>query len=399
MITTINALIVSSDPILVYDIHTFGKDLFSEFEVVNSAEDALEIHEIGRFDIIYISLNLPGMNGSELIKNIQNYDKKQQFIVLFDEDDDKQLVNILRYDVSSFILKPISLEKFIRVTNRAKLLMNDCITCESVRMLQGKVSNISHQNDLQSNLLIQQSKLAQTGEMISMIAHQWRQPLSVITSIIAAIQTRMDLDIYKKAKEPYDQLESDLKNAFERIEESADFLSKTVNDFRNFYRPETGICTFSVSELIDSVCRMALLDKNQLNIDLKIIQDDSITLSTFENELKQVLINIINNAKDAFIEKNIQNPKLRISLKQGGAFVYINIVDNAGGIPASISEQIFLPYFSTKSEKNGTGIGLHMAKTIIESHIAGTLTVTNNEAFGGADFCIKIPFSVQEKTA
>jgi two-component system, NtrC family, C4-dicarboxylate transport sensor histidine kinase DctB len=232
-----------------------------------------------------------------------------------------------------------------------------------------------------------------------MIAHQWRQPLSVITSIIAAVQTRMDLDIYKKSKEPYEQLEGDLKNAFEHIEESADFLSKTINDFRNFYRPETGICTFTVSDLIDSVCRMALLDRNQLNIDLKIIKDDSITLTTFENELKQVLINIINNAKDVFKEKNIQNPKLRISFKQGGAFVYINIVDNAGGIPASICEQIFLPYFSTKSEKNGTGIGLHMAKTIIESHIAGTLTVTNNEAFGGADFCIKIPFSVQEKTA
>jgi DNA-binding NtrC family response regulator len=152
MLITMNALIVSSDPILVRNIHTFGKDFFSEIDVVPTAEDALEIHEIGRFDVIYINLSLPGMNGLELIKNIKNYDKKQQFIVIFDEEDEKQLFNILRHDISSFILKPVSLEKFIRVTNQTKLLMLDCASCDSMHRLQSEVNNISHENDLQSNL-------------------------------------------------------------------------------------------------------------------------------------------------------------------------------------------------------------------------------------------------------
>jgi signal transduction histidine kinase len=291
------------------------------------------------------------------------------------------------------MIKPMSAQKFIAIANQASSLLKDAIDSKSTQALNDK---LSEEQELQTNMLIQQSKLAQTGEMISMIAHQWRQPLAVITAITATLRTRIDLDVYAKKENPYEQLEIDIRGAFERIEESADYLSKTVNDFRNFYRPETGLSTFKASDLIESVYRMALLDKTLLNIDLKTQYDDAIVLTSYENELKQALINIINNAKDAFADQNIQNPKLNISIKKGGEFVYINIVDNAGGINPNIIDQIFLPYFSTKSKKNGTGLGLHMAKTIIEHHVEGVLGVTNNIAFGGADFCIKIPINKKE---
>jgi two-component system C4-dicarboxylate transport sensor histidine kinase DctB len=395
----INVLVVANDPTLIYNFQEFAKDSFETLEVVDSTEAALNIHEIGRFDIIYIDLNLPNMSALELIKNIKNYDKNQEFIVLIDEKNKNELLPLIRNNISSFIVKPVNKEKFMQVTEKTKLLLKDCVTCISLQELQSEIEETSYQHGLKTNILIQQSKLAQTGEMISMIAHQWRQPLSAITAIVGSIRTRMELDMYKKNTDPYLALENDLYSAFHRIEESADFLSKTVNDFRNFYRPETGINKFNVSELIESVCRMALLDKDQLNIELKITADTSITLTSFENELKQVLINIINNAKDAFAEKSIQNPKLRIALKQGGAFVYINVTDNAGGIDPAHSEQIFLPYFSTKSEKNGTGIGLHMSKTIIENHLGGVLSMSNNMAFGGADFCIKIPLIKEDNIA
>lgn len=392
----VNVLIIASDPITVADIKEFGNDHFEQVEVVYSAEDALDIHEKGRFDIIYMDITTSEMSAIELIKNIKNYDINQQFIVLIDEKDKKNLFSMIQHDVFSFMIKPIYSEKFTRITNKTKALLLNCNTCDSLLQLQNKVQTTSHQNDLKTNILIQQSKLAQTGEMISMIAHQWRQPLSAITAITGTIRTQMDLDVYKNSENPYAKLEHDVFSAFERIEESADFLSKTVNDFRNFYRPETGISQFYVFNLIESVCRMALLDKDQLNIDLKLTMDKSIQLNTFENELKQVLINIINNAKDAFIEKKVVKPRFRISLKQGGSFIYINLTDNAGGIDPEIMDQIFLPYFSTKSEKNGTGIGLYMSKVIIENHIGGVLSMSNNLAFGGADFCIQIPSGRQE---
>lgn len=388
-----NALIISSSPDSVHHLNLAESDHFDEIEIVNSAEDALNIHEIGRFDIICIDLKLPGMKAVELISNIRNYDRNQLFAVMVSEEDNKQLFSLIKHGVSLFMAKPMSLQKFIDIANQAGCALKDASDTKSTQMLNEK---LSEQSDLQTNILIQQSKLAQTGEMISMIAHQWRQPLAVITAITATLRTRMDLDIYTNSENPYQQLEGDIYNAFERIEESAEYLSKTVNDFRNFYRPETGVSNFRASDMIDSVCRMALLDKTLLNIDLSINHDKTITLTTYENELKQAMINIINNAKDAFVEQKIKNPKMRISVKHGGEFVYINIADNAGGISPSIAEQIFLPYFSTKSEKNGTGIGLHMAKTIVEHHIGGTLSMINNMAFGGADFCIKIPIAKKE---
>ncbi|MDP2077091.1 MAG: HAMP domain-containing sensor histidine kinase [Sulfuricurvum sp.] len=393
MTKKLNALIVTSTPDAVHELNLVENDVFDEIDIVHSAEDALNIHEIGRFDIIYIDFNLENMNAKELISNIKNYDKNQLFSVIISEKDAPHLFSIIKNDVSLFMIKPISAQKFITIANQAASVLKESIDSQSTQIFNEK---LSQEHELQTNILIQQSKLAQTGDMISMIAHQWRQPLAVITAITATLRTRIDLDVYTKTQNPYEQLQADLCNAFERIEESADYLSKTVNDFRNFYRPETGLSTFKASELIDSVCRMALLDKALLNIDLKINHDDSIILTSYENELKQALINIINNAKDAFGEQEIENPKLRISVKQGGEFVYINIADNAGGISSSIVDQIFLPYFSTKSKKNGTGLGLHMSKTIIEHHIEGTLSVTNNTAFGGADFCIKIPINKME---
>lgn len=393
MTKKINALIVTSNPDAVHELNIAQSSNFDEIDIVTSAEDALNIHEIGRFDIIYIDFNLEKMSASELISNIKNYDKNQLFSVIISEEDAKHLFAIIKHGISLFMIKPITAQKFIDIAHQAASMLKDATHSESAQILN---EQLSQQNKLQANILIQQSKLAQTGEMISMIAHQWRQPLAVITAITATVRTRMDLDIYTKTQNPYDKLEADIRNAFERIEESADYLSKTVNDFRNFYRPETGLSTFKASDMIDSVCRMALLDKTLLNIDLKINHDHSIILTSYENELKQALINIINNAKDAFIEQKVENPKLRISVKQGGEFIYINIADNAGGISPSIIDQIFLPYFSTKSKKNGTGLGLHMAKTIIEHHIEGTLSVTNNLAFGGADFCIKIPINKME---
>lgn len=389
-------LIVESNLVLADEYRDILSHLFDTIEVVNSAEEALLMYEANRFSIILVNLDLPQMNGIEMISNIINDDNNQKFIALIDENDAAKLIELYRMNISSCIFKPFNLENFINIAyDMLRILSQDRLIEEQTKPSHLHVSEITENSKFSDPFLIQQSKLAQTGEMISMIAHQWRQPLSVITAITGKIRTRMDLDIYKRAEDPYAQLESDLHDAFIRIEEAADFLSKTVNDFRNFYRPANKVTTFNASALIDSVCRMALLDKNQLDIEVEIQKDESIVLTSYENELKQVLINIVNNAKDAFIEMDTVKPKLYITLKKEGEYVYLNIIDNGGGIPTAIIDKIFLPYFSTKSQKNGTGIGLHMAKTIIEHHIGGNLSVTNNELFGGADFCIKIPASIR----
>lgn len=384
-------MIVENDKALSNSSHELLAPFFDEIIVVKTVEEALSFYTPSTFAIIYVDLALLDMSGMELITKIRSLDRYQKFIVFIDENNIHMMVKLYEIGVTFFAVKPFIPKCFLQVTYDAiRILLPDQYVEEQVREFHKKLADITEENKLQCNLIMQQSKLIQTGEMLSMIAHQWRQPLSVITAIIATTRTRIGLDIYKRADDPYLALEEDLGNAFVRIEEAADFLSKTVNDFRNFYRPTNTANTFNVAELINSVCRMVIPEKHFLDIDLELNTDKSIVITNFENELKQVLINIINNAKDVFIEKNIENPKLRITLQKKEESIYINITDNAEGIPASIIEKIFLPYFSTKSAKNGTGIGLHMAKTIIERHIGGTLSVTNDEIFCGADFCIEI---------
>lgn len=364
---------------------------FDEIVAVTSACDAIGQYTPNTFAIVYVDLSLRDMDGMELIAKLQSLDKYQKFIVLMDKENVHLITKLYEIGVTFFAIKPFMPKCFLQVTyDVIRIVLPDQYVEEQVREFHKKLEDITEENKLQCNLLMQQSKLIQTGEMLSMIAHQWRQPLSVITAIIATTRTRMDLDLYKRSSDPYAAIEKDLHNAFVRIEEAADFLSKTVNDFRNFYRPTNTANTFNVADLIHSVCRMVIPEKHYLDIELELNIDTGIVITNFENELKQVLINIINNAKDAFIEKNIAKPKLRITLQKKDEIISINITDNAQGIPPAIIEKIFLPYFSTKSEKNGTGIGLHMAKTIIERHVGGTLSVSNDEMFGGADFRIEI---------
>ncbi len=389
---SMSALIIEDEIALAESYRDIIGRFFNEVEMVHNAEDALAIHEPGRFSIIYTDLNLPGMSGVELIKNIKNYDQNQKFIVISASDDPENLLGLLKLGVSSFIVKPFTIDSFVKVTrDKASIITQESVLKRRANQLHERLNEVTREKELQENMLIQQSKLAQTGEMISMIAHQWRQPLSSITTIIATLRTRLELETYQRQEDPYKALEKDLMDSFIRIEESAEFLSKTVNDFRNFYRPDNEAQTFNVFETVQSVIRMVTPDNHQLSVEIDAPKDKAIMLHTFEGELKQVLINIINNARDVFSEKNIENPKLSIIIKQLNDNVYLDIIDNAGGIPEEIIDEIFLPYFSTKTKKNGTGIGLHMAKTIIEHHMNGKLSASNNKLFGGANFTIKIP--------
>lgn len=393
----LRVMIIADDEALIVNIRSLLDPYFDEITFVSTAEQAMALYSPAKFAIVYIDLDLPGMGTMELIRNICHQDSHQKVIVFLEQHSIMQMLDLYELGVLFYVIKPLLSTYFFHVTyDVIRIVLPDQYVEEQVKEFHKKLQDITEENEVHCNLLMQQSKLIQTGEMLSMIAHQWRQPLSVITAIIATLRTRIELDIYKSAENPYAALESELVGSFIRIEEAADYLSKTVNDFRNFYRPVNTKNTFKVSEVIHSVCRMVIPDQHYLNIDLQFDIDNSIVITSFENELKQVLINIINNAKDAFCEKNIENPKLRITLRKNDKLIFISITDNAKGIPESIIEKIFLPYFSTKSTKNGTGIGLDMSKTIIERHIGGKLSVQNDAEFGGADFCIEIPMYPNE---
>lgn len=216
----------------------------------------------------------------------------------------------------------------------------------------------------QEEKMFQQSRLAQMGEMISMIAHQWRQPLSSINATVSSLQVKQALGNCD---------EQTYAGEFEKITEFVQHLSGTIDDFRTFYKPNKKLTKTSLESIIGKSLRIIEGSLRSLNIELIVESNSHDEVEVHENELIQVILNILQNAKEHFIDEKTQNPSIKIMTDSHT----ISICDNGGGIPQEIINKIFNPYFSTKNEKNGTGLGLYMSKTIVEDHHNGTFEVAN----------------------
>jgi len=242
--------------------------------------------------------------------------------------------------------------------------------------LKKRIEEEVNKNREKDKHMLEQSRLAQMGEMIGMIAHQWRQPLSAISSASIAINMKAQMNML------------DSKSAIEiseKISEFTQYLSKTIDDFREFYKDAKEKKDVTYKELIDSTLNIVEVSLKNKNIELTTQMNSDITFHTYANELKQVLLNLIKNAEDALIEKGIENPYIKITTESNKLIVS----DNGGGISKDIIEKIFDPYFSTKKNLNGTGLGLYMSKTIIEEHCEGKLSVYNSAE--GAIFTVELP--------
>ena len=240
------------------------------------------------------------------------------------------------------------------------------------------------QNKEKDKILYQQSKMASMGEMISNIAHQWRQPLSMITSLASGVKVQKMVNISTQ--------ESELK-ALDDIMKSAQYLSSTIDDFRDFFKPDKLQSFVKLNNVFEKIFK--LLSFKHRNNDIKIIKNiEEITLNTYENELIQVFINIMNNAKDAL--ENCEEKLLFIDAYEDKNKIIIEIKDNAGGIQKEHIHRVFEPYFTTKHKSQGTGIGLYMVKEILTRHMNGNIEVENSKyeyngkSYLGAKFTVTL---------
>ena len=241
--------------------------------------------------------------------------------------------------------------------------------------LKSKVDEEVKKNTKQLHILQEQSKMAQMGEMIGAIAHQWRQPLNSISTSIQNLKYDY--------KEGLLEDEDYVKSFITQKKNTIIFMSQTIDDFRNFYQVEKNKKLFDIKEAIQSVIDIESATIEYYKIGL-IFTGKSFFYHGLHSEYQQVILNIINNAKDALVENAIENPMIKIDMNEGD----VTIKDNAGGIPLSIIEDIFEPYVTTKKESKGTGIGLYMSKVIIEENMNGRLSVKNDEE--GAVFEISL---------
>ncbi|RXJ65631.1 ATP-binding protein [Halarcobacter ebronensis] len=247
--------------------------------------------------------------------------------------------------------------------------------------LEKRVEEEIEKNREHEQLLVQKSRFIALGEMISNIAHQWRQPLSELSTILMFIKFKYSMG----------QLDEEImKQKSKEADFVLEYMSHTIDDFRNFFMPKKEKENFVLNTAMDSIMTIISSSLSNNNINITICIDNNIVLNTYLNEFQQVILNIISNAKDVIIENKIEKPWIKVDSKEYDKNnIIISIEDNGGGIKVEPKNKIFEPYFTTKKDSDGTGIGLYMSKIIVEKNMNGKLKVKSGEF--GARFDIILP--------
>ena len=346
------------------------KNDFSVLAATNG-KDAIEL-SIGNNqpDIILLDVLMPGMDGYEVCRRLKANDKTKDipviFVTILDENENE--LKGLELGAVDYITKPIIPELVrARVANHIELKRHR--------------DNLQEMIKEKEELMISQSSNATMGEMIEMIVHQWRQPLSTMSAVAAN-----QIVTIKLGEKVDDEL---LKIDMENITNTVKYLSRTLDDFRGFFLQNkekenvkmVGVITTSLNILGN------FLDVNNISISIK--DDKNLFLKTNIQSLLQVYINLIKNAKEALIENRAKDRHINITVNDDEKNIITTFCDNGGGVPEDIIDKIFESHFSTKDKENGTGLGLYMSKIIVEKHLNGTINVNNSE--DGACFKVTIP--------
>ena len=243
--------------------------------------------------------------------------------------------------------------------------------------LQDEIEKAVEKNRTQEKILMQQAKMAEIGSMVESIAHQWRQPLN----ILGLSMTKLSLSC------SFGRME-DMEKTIEIVEQQIQYMSQTIDDFRNFFKHDRVQSMVNINHIVGEVETLLgpLLASKKITLIRDI--DPDITVLVYPNELKQVLINLVNNAREAIEQSKNTEKEIHISCENNSRFCTISIEDSGGGVPLHVMDKIFDPYFTTKFESQGTGIGLYMAKMIVEKHFLGKLSVHNTAK--GACFEIRL---------
>lgn len=246
--------------------------------------------------------------------------------------------------------------------------------------LEKRIKEEVAKNREKDKLMFQQSKLASLGEMLGNISHQWRQPLMEINSLFLPIEAKITLGV------PLE--DNEILQTIDKLNHITKYMSNTIDDFKNFFATDKEKIKFKLLEQINSTVNIISGGLKTHNVKLDIIIKKNPEIIAYKNDYSQVLINIINNAKDVLVQRKIENPYIKISIYEENKNIITTVEDNAGGVKVNPIEKIFDPFF-TYEKMGGSGIGLFMSKLIIEKNMSGKLSVENSS--NGAFFKIIIP--------
>lgn len=333
----------------------FDKNNTKSFKFIgklSTERSCLQCHQINGYnegDIRGgISINIPNNSYYESIENLEKHSKKYNWFVYI-------VIYLLAIVVA--IVVHISQER---------------------KELNKKLTQQIQENELQTDIMLTQSRQAAMGDMVSMIAHQWRQPLSTISMDVNNVLADIE---FKSLND------NELRENLESISKEVYVLSSTIEEFKEFFHPKNEKEHIHINIIMEELIRLTEKSLQYHNITLTKKVDATCLIHTYVQEFSQVLLHLIQNAKDALIKHRSDNRWIHITLdKKPNNEIIIAIEDNGGGIDENIVDKIFEPYFSTKEDKNDKGLGLYMVKTILNKHLHGTINVSNTK--DGAKFII-----------
>lgn len=358
----------------------------------NNGLDGVEIFrrkyaEGSTIPVCIVDMRMPnGIDGLETSLRLKQIDPDVHIIIAtaYSDRTNKEILDALKSN-TYYIRKPFNSEEIYQLVYSLSISYTATKTIQRLNNdLELKVEEEIEKNRQKDLLLFQQAKLAAMGEMIGNIAHQWRQPLNIISMLFQKIH-RMH------ANGTLDQ--AAMTGALNQAMDTINHMSQTIDDFRGHFEPNKQKVSYSLSGVVENTIALVEPSFNLTNITLEMSAQLDLELFGFPEDLKQILLNLVNNAKDAILSNNIANGviRLEIATSDDQSNALIRICDNGGGVSPEHIDKIFEPYFTTKHKAQGTGIGLYMSKRIVEERLGGHIRVSNDDT--GALFTIIIPMN------
>ncbi len=329
------------------------RNIFKEVDTACDGQEGMDAYKVNKYDLVITDIKMPKKDGRDLIKFIKEQDDMQAIAVTSAYNDANRLMELIELGISCFLLKPITSHSFFKTIHSQVKKIN--------------LRKLEIQNS------IEQAKLAQMGEMMDSVAHQWKQPLTSISLLAQSMNFKLEMN-GKLSKEEIFEINND-------IESQTQHLLETINSFRSFFKPTINKDIVSLEEMVNLVKTIMKQTIKKNEIEIEIAKGKEITIECFKNEFVHVLINIVSNAKDAFIQRDINPKKIIFNAEKIDSKTFISIEDNAGGIDKEILALIFEQHFTTKGE-NGSGMGLYMSKRILDK-IEADISVKNIETKDG----------------